>query len=441
MRCLALLTLTLGLVLASSRPSRADTPPREAADAALHRAEDLVARADLEQAVEGLSRFVTQWPDDPRAPAALRDAITLWRGLGEGARVDDAISTAERLFSTSRPADFAEIVFDHASHLFERGDLREARRALEGLLRSLDRLPSSPDLREIELRADVRLARVLVSLGEDRRAAAKLADAEALGLGLGVWPDKSKNGATPRSQDTLECMAEVLYFAAERKRVAAERIELPPYTGKGDRDSVLAYLEGPAAKWTEKRGAAVEQAERAYVRVFGVEWKAPRSAPVDAQGGDPSAPWMREDSDPLSRDYPGPPPPSARFAMAAARRIGDGYAQLTHSLRVMPIPYTWHLDEYVRWARLPLMIVLDTPSETLHFRAKAAFETCMRISARYRIADEHTGACEDWLVRNAAAEHFTLFELQRGATWDAIGITPEPAGPLPPRIRTPLPSG
>src|SRR5690349_13605633 len=58
-------------------------------------------------------------------------------------------------------------------------------------------------------------------------------------------------------------------------------------------------------------------------------------------GGDPNAPLYPAEQNPFSSYYEGPPPPSPRWAIAAAERVGNLWSNFVRESRMMPIPPEW----------------------------------------------------------------------------------------------------
>lgn len=432
MRHFASISLALGLLLARENPAFAE--PADSPDVLFERGGDLALRTSFHEAAACWEKFAEVAKADPRAPRALLDALRLRIDLDQPAFAKVDLDVLGQTFGEKNPEVWAEGVFALSAHFDRRGDRRAARALLGALIAEMTRrprvaVPVAPAIvetrAEIELRARVRLARVLAAEGDARGAAAEYARVRANGPKLGVWPVKGKIARAARSEDTLDAIAEAFFMAAEEKRAEAERIELEPYRGKGDQKSVFAYLDGPAAKWIEKRRAAVEEAERVYVRVFGVEWpKQPPPPPPGVWAGDPNAPWATED--PTSSEYEGPPFPSVRFAIAAARRIGAAHAQVAHAIGTMPVPSPWSPVPSVPELRISVTNYYEGPSEFMGYRAKQAFATCLRLGVHNHIANEHMRACEEWLSKNYGAEYHLTEEFFRPPTWQSVGTTPEP---------------
>jgi tetratricopeptide (TPR) repeat protein len=384
------------------------------------------AMAAFEEAAASWERFAREAPARDEAPAALADAALLRLRLGQ---VDLASADAER-FRQSFPAAAhlarsVELTFALAAHHEDRGDPEAARAVLAEAMPRIDR--GAP--RDVQISAHGRLGRVLARLGRTRAAAAEHGRVQAAARRSGRWA-KRPAAAPPWSEGALEAAAEAFFFSAEQKREAAARIQLRPYQGAGDRGSVTAYLTTTAADWLERKRAAVEAAERAYLRVFGADVPEPPPPPpppppgvIGLLGGDPSAPLYPSEGDLLSS---GDPPPSPRLAIAAAARVGALWDEVMRSVRSMPVvPFP---SDEIRATYYSM--VCDGPADLARERAKAAFEACLRLSVRYRLWGEDARACEGWLARNYGAEYKGVEEIVPAPAWGSAGVVGRPA-PLP----------
>ncbi len=412
-RCLVTLLLGLSALTATGRAA-ADT----AWEHLLGGPQELVEQLRFEEGAAAYERLAHEVGGDRAAPRALAAAVRLRLGLGQ---VEEARADARLLDGLYRDAhpDLALGTTIARAHwharLLEWGPLC----ALIGeAMPVLDRR-GAPDDR---LQGHALLGRALERLGEHREARAQYR--RVLDLAKRV----------PSGDPGKDAVGEARFFFADEAGRAAAAIVLPPYQGPADRKAVAAYLSGPAARWMERRYAAVEAAERAYLGVLGVEVPLPPPPPppppppapgtiglLDSLGGDPNAPiasWGSIAEDALGQASSGPPAP--RWAVAAAAGAAMGWAKLVTELRSLPVP-PWDPDEALRGVYY--LTLLDSPSEVQKQRAKAACEACLRIAAHYGIADEHTEACDTWLSRSYRSEHAPFEDLlpKIGAT-PAVGV-------------------
>lgn len=230
--------------------------------------------------------------------------------------------------------------------------------------------------------------------------------------------------------EALDSRAEALFMAAEKKREAAEQVVLAPYAGPNDRASIVEYLSKQAAGWSVRKHWAIEEAVKAYLRIFGINlpplppprWPPPPPpGAIGLLGGDPNAPvppWgMYPSDDPFSTQWTGTMS-SPRWSIAAASRVGQLYADFVRDLRSTPIPPSWSgpkapaADSRVEY----LLSLIDGP-EMHKQHAKVAFAACLRWSTQYRYFDEFSRTCEGWLVRNYRSEYHAMEELHAWPSW------------------------
>jgi hypothetical protein len=103
----------------------------------------------------------------------------------------------------------------------------------------------------------------------------------ALGVAAGPSPAVAADPAqVVDATEERDAKAEALFMAAEKKREVAEQVVLPPYAGPGDRASVLKYLNTEGAGWSVRKLWAIEEAERAYLKIFWARPPVGASAPV-----------------------------------------------------------------------------------------------------------------------------------------------------------------
>src|SRR5262249_20306284 len=153
----------------------------------------------------------------------------------------------------------------------------------------------------------------------------------------------------------------------------------------------------------------LEVAEVAYLRVFGIERtppEPPRPPPPppsagmigllnSGAGGDPNAPtapWGRDDSSDEQGQLERPP--SRRWAIAAAARVGLGWAAFVRDFRAVPVPKEWKghgiVPGTVDLTYEELRDCYDcgsgeSPSETWKQRSKSACLLVVRLSSAYHV--------------------------------------------------------
>jgi hypothetical protein len=347
------------------------------------------------------------------AARALAAATILRLGLGhlEQARADAA--RLDQIYGEGHAAITARVTLARARRHAGLLEWEPLRALLVEALPALDR--RAP--RDVRLEAHALLGRALERLGKHEDARAEHRWVLAL-----AKPD-------PAPGLGADAVGEARFFFAEEAGAAAARVVLAPYDGRGDRASVIAYLRGPAARWMERKAAALETAERAYLRVLGVivpPPSPPLPPPLSQQGllssagidpNAPLAPWGSTE-EPLDGRVPSP-----RWAVAAAARVALGWGDFADAFRRLPMPREWSspppvMGEYFLYA------YEDTTWGPRH-RAKRACETCLRIAEENGIADVYTDACEAWLSRHFPVEHRAVDELRpRVATPPALVFAP-----------------
>lgn len=433
-------------------PSFADVPKRAAT---FEDAEKLLARGMLEEAALVFGAFAKNAPRDAKAPRAFVDAAKLNMGLGylDFADAEANLQDFENMFVPVNVELWSEMAFAMIDGLFDRHDrqsalvlLNRATTLVADWTKAAKKKKADLQLlREMEIRARGRLAHVYARMGDHHGVEAEFARIEKLRSELGVWPGKKAPRTTAKFAETMDFIAEALFHAAEAKRYESERLPLPAYIGNGDRDSVLLFINGPGTRWKENRQYLVEEAQRLYHLVIGVELPKPipprppppPSRTIGLLGGDPNAPiaYYRDDS--LGRD-PLDPPPSPKWAIAAAERVGYLWASFVREYLRMPIPKPWKMNGMIPGTDLRYEDLrgeyghtfLESPSEDLKQQAKYAYRECLNLSIRYRIVNEHTRACIRWLSKNYGAEYHEIDDFAPPGEFVAFGQYARPA-PLP----------
>ncbi len=440
----AIISIALAIVF----PAFAEDVPKP--PTTLASAEKLLAKGALAEAARAYGEFAHDFSKDPRAPRAFADAAVMNMRLGtlDALGADANLRHFENTFVLANLDIWADMTFT----MIDGFTMRENRETTMALLHrtitvvdqfAVDaRKKKTNDwqtLREIELRIHGRLARVYTEMGDHRGAEMEHARIQKLSSELGVWPGKKPPRTTAKHLESIDFIAETLFYAAEQKRFNAERIRLPAYLGAGDRESVQHFITESGTRWFENRQFAVEDALRSYAFMFGVELPKPippkpppplsSSGTIGLVGGDPVAPWGSTNIDPTSPNYEGPPFPSPRWAIAAAERIGRSWSDFVIELRKMPIPRTWG-GGYPRMAPVMFLSIIDPPSEIVKIRAKHAYKMCFDLSMKHQIVNEHTRACIDWLAQNYRAEYKEIDDFAPPGGFFALGLVHRPA-PLP----------
>jgi tetratricopeptide (TPR) repeat protein len=389
MRFPALLpALAATLLLATPVPA---TPPSSVSPAAsAHLAVGL-----FDEAAGDLEQLARDAAPAPVAAEALAEAAVLRLRLGERDRAAADAALLEQGFAETRPELIARVTLTRARDLAEREAWSDLRDLLAHAMPAFRR-PWQP---EESAEAFALLGRALARL--DRPAEAAEEYRHALARACCVAP--GSRGA--------DGVGEARFFFAEQERAKVTRIVLPPYAGAGDRESINAYLLGPAQRWMEQKRYALEVAEVAYLRVFGVERpppdppRPPAPPPMGMlSGGDPNAPtapWGRDDAELETSRFESPPSP--RWAIAAAARVAMDWSDFAREFYALPVPPPWRDYQH-------LMTILDPPSDVWKQRSKSACLLVLRLSGAYHVDGEPVRACAQWLAKNHGAEFHDLWE-------------------------------
>ena len=341
--------------------------------------------ADLEEAARGRPRAAS-------SAEALAEASLLRLGLGQREEAESAARSLEAVFRARRPDLVARVALAHARQhagLLEWAEVRAI------LVRARPVLGPGAAIDD-RLEGHALLGRALARLG--RRNEAELEFRRAIAL-------EKREGIGARGRDAL---GEAWFFFADRADEMAKAIVLPPYRGSGDRESVMAYLKGPAERWAIKKRHALEVAEVAHLRVLGIVSRPPLPP---AGGGDPDAPitpWgVDGDAAKLVAE-----PPSPRWAIAALTRLSLSWAEYVRAMRSLPVVPVQPLIIDGEDFRPAFISYVDPPSYRYEERAKVACARVLSLGLTHHISNDDTRACEAWLSKSYSAEYHVLDELR-----------------------------
>ena len=347
------------------------------------------AIAVYEEAATWYERFASESPKDEKAPQALSDAVVLRLGLGQQ---DQAIKNSE-LFQkqfSNRAQQAAQIAFAIGAHYADREDWRNAEKRLSGAMGQIDKNATA----DVQIQAHGLLARVSDKMGnkgkakqeydkvrgfwKDPQAAVKRIEEISAAAGEGEAQTLRRLGKT------LEAVGEAYFFTAEEKKAQVDKIAFPEYKGSGERAEVEKFVTTKVKEWQEKKRKAVEEADKEYQKILGLQ--------------------------------PVPPP---RWVIAAGARVGQMKGKFVAEFRAAPIPKDWKqngpspfgdlLWEEIRGA---YYAKLDEVSEPDKQAAKGAFKTCLDLSVKHQYFDEFSRSCEQWLSKNFPAEYKLIDEFR-----------------------------
>jgi hypothetical protein len=177
-----------------------------------------------------------------------------------------------------------------------------------------------------------------------------------------------------RRQTVALAVGEALFHFAEKKAAEAEKLQPPRYTGSGEREEVLEFINAKVGIWTHAKRTAVEDAEREFVKILTQK-----------------------------------PAPHPRWVIAAGARVGALWWGFVSEFRsASPLPSEWKGHGNVAGSQIPKEAIrvefqrkIDEVSEAELERARAAFKACREQAARYAFVNDHSKTCETWLSLHA----------------------------------------
>lgn len=187
----------------------------------------------------------------------------------------------------------------------------------------------------------------VVALWKDQAASVARIEREAAGT-----DETSKNR---RLGMALVAVGQASYALAEETREDATKLAFPAFRGPRTQDGIRTFTKEKLAPWMAKKLRALEESERAYLKV------------VELQ--------------------PAPPP---RWIVASAERVGTMWSAFVDDLQKAPVAREWEDQPELREA---YRAAIDSMSAPLVTRAEAAWKTCVAYSDKFRIEDEHSRVC------------------------------------------------
>jgi tetratricopeptide (TPR) repeat protein len=333
------------------------------------------AIAVYDQAADWYERYAKTYPAGDKADQALSDAVVLRLGLGQEKEAIEDTDFFLKTYGSKKPAQTAQVAFAIGAHYVEREDWDMARKRLSGAMKLID---ANATL-DVQVQAHALLGRTYIRIKVDKNAQTEYRKVQSL------WsnPDEATkkimadaDGGPRRLGKALTAVGEAFFYFAEKEKKKVDAIRFPEYKGPNDKDSVLKHISGKVKDWLLKKKAAIEAAEKEYLKV--VELK------------------------------PDPPP---RWVIASGARVGGMWGEFVREFRAAPIPADMKRDDELRNTYYN---ALDSASEPQKQRAKAAFETCLKYSVTYQYFDEYSRSCEVWLSKTYKSEYHQVDEF-RGA--------------------------
>jgi TolA-binding protein len=310
------------------------------------------------------------------ADKAVSDAVVLNLGLGLADAAIEGAQAFNRYFGARKPAEAAQIAFAVASHYAEKGKWDEVKSKLAGGAMGLIDKQAALD---VKVQAHALLARAFMETKSEGSAKGEYAKI------VGAWKDPKAaadsitnqagvDGATKQRQlgRALTAVGEAVYFFAEKKREAVNKVKFPVYKGPGTKEAVIAHIQTKVKEWIQKKKPLIDEASAEYKKI------------IDLQ--------------------PIPPP---KWVIAGGARVGEMWAKFVQEFRAAPIPDAMKKDDEIRTA---YFASLDEASEPLKQIGKGAYKVCLDYSVKYQFFDEYSRSCEEWLADNYKSEYHLIDE-------------------------------
>jgi len=278
-----------------------------------------------------------------------------------------------------------------------------------------------------------RLGRALRALGRSDEARRAYSEVVALARKNGPWPTPHKEGEAPKprpaysndwNQEARDDAAEAFFELADARR-RETAIPLQPYVGKGDKESVLAYITRVVTPWYAYETDRLHSLDVRFAWGLGSSAHAPPEPPPPrpppppppivggmigllntGAGGDPNAPtapWGREEEE----DTWPSGAPSPRWAVRTLATVGAMWSALGDSFRTVPYPKSQPSPEALELLKGSYYDSFGSVSDDLRAPAARAYVECLEIALGNQIADDSAEECEAWLVHNRKAEYRT----------------------------------
>jgi len=398
----------LAAVLVTPVPALADPASGEAAVVLDEgRAKQKVALYD--DAAARYETFARMSPTADEAPQALQDAVVLRLGLGQIELASKDAELFARVHGSAHPERAARVSLAVGTTLLEKEDWAAARKPLQAWVVAFD--GHAPlDARIV---AHAGLARALVKL----RAPGARPQAD-YGVVRDLWKDPlaavaSVRAASPPGEEdrhlarAITGVGEALFYFAEQKRNEADKIRMPAFRGRSNRDEILRFVSTQVPVWVREKRSAIEAAEQEYLKVVEIQ--------------------------------PVPPP---RWVVASASRVGALWGKFVAEFRAAPVPREWRQHTIVPGTTITYDELrniyygaLDSATEPLLARATAAFKTCANYAVKYQFESEYTRRCFDWLEKHHTAHYLRIDELVPQPVWLGAASTPPSDPDRSPRER------
>lgn len=179
-----------------------------------------------------------------------------------------------------------------------------------------------------------------------------------------------------RQQIAAYAVGEAQFYFAEKQGREANAVAIPKYTGSGDKDDVLKFINEKVTAWLKVKKPKIETAEKEYAKILGHQ-----------------------------------PAPHPRWVIAGATRVGQLWSNFVNDFRNTPMPKAWLSDGKVPGTELTYAELrteyrakIDEASQPQVDMARQAFRTCTDYGAKFRIENDDSKACQTWLTAHPSAK-------------------------------------
>lgn len=358
--------------------------------AAFTLARNLQSITEYAESAQLVETAVKRFAKSDEAPDALVEAVKLRSTLGDLDKAAEDLQLLSKNYGSKKAAETSQLVVTLATAYWAQGRAKETLVFLDKWMPIVDRVDRA-SVRDRAL-AHALAGRVQAFLGALDKARAEYQIVNSL------WAnpeDGVKNlaalGGTERERDqrlaqTLTAVGEALFFFGERKRAEFDALRFPEYTGPGDKNSVMKFINANISEWFQKKRTALEDAEREYQKILQM--------------------------------MPVPPP---RWVLAGAGRVGFMWSTFVSDFHRAPMPKEWSSKAPIPGTSMPGVEIkrlyreqLSSMSEPLLERARQAFLVCTSQSIKFQWFDEHSQACVVWLEKNDRKRWIPVEELKPG---------------------------
>jgi len=354
------------------------------------------ALAFYEQAAGYYERFARQFPGEDGsdcseedrengtcaiASEALQNAVFFRMGLGNTEQAEEDATLFARNYRRRLPRETSQVMFGLGS-IYERAeDWGRVQRHYGRFLRDYRRTALPNQL----LRANVLVGRSHWEEEDTRGARRYFQNAVDMWARvpeqISALEDVSDAEKIKYLTESVDNVAEALFYLAEYKYEEFKAVRFPRYNGGRSLERINRWAQGDFAEWVQEKMAALQAAEAEYNKI--AELRVNVTNGVEYQ----SAPWQ----------------------IAAAARSGEMYQLFVSAFRSAPIPEEIENDHEL----FDIYVgALDEQSEPLQQQAIQRFEFCLRTATNVRWFNEWSRVCEEQLNELNPREYPMAAELR-----------------------------